>query len=210
MQIAVPLVLPLAWSVSLMSLLKLDDPVAVDTLSPLILAATLAFGYCMRIAANKAATASTRPVPRFAYGLAGLCFFALTVVLAPVSYAYSHVSGSAAISVTVGFVAFYCAIAGVLCLGRALSWGSKRLAFWVFLPRWLLDSQRPGTEASAMRPLGRHSLRRNGANPRSHHHQRGRKNLSLVTTLWGKPVPGRNSSVPASKWNRSASVKGSH
>jgi hypothetical protein len=81
--------------------------------------------------------------------LAGLCFLALTVVLALLSYAFSHASGNAAVSVTFGFLAFYCAITGVLCLGRALTWGPKRLVFWVFLPRWLLDSQRSARQMSA-------------------------------------------------------------
>ena len=91
----------------------------------------------MRVAAKKAAAASTRPVPRQLYGLSGLCFFALAVVLARLSYAESHASGNAAISVTLGFLAFYCAIAGVLALGRALARGPTRLSFWVFVPRWL-------------------------------------------------------------------------
>jgi hypothetical protein len=117
-------------------------------LSPLIFAATLAFGYYLRVAAKKAAAASVRTVPRLVYGLAGLCLFALTVGLAPLPYAYSHASGNAAVSVTFGFLALYCAIAAVLCLGRALARGPKRLAFWVFLPRWLLNSQRTGTRTS--------------------------------------------------------------
>jgi hypothetical protein len=123
-----------------MKLLMLDYPLAAYALGLPVFAATLAFGLCARIAARKAAAASTRPVPRLVYGLFGLCFFALTVALAALSYAESHASGNAAISVTVGFLAFYCAIAGVLWLGRALMRGSKRVAFWVFLPRWLLDS----------------------------------------------------------------------
>jgi hypothetical protein len=42
----------------------------------------LAFGYLMRVAARKAAAASTRPGPRLLYGLAGLCFLALGRALA--------------------------------------------------------------------------------------------------------------------------------
>ena len=94
----------------------------------------------MRVAAKRAAAASTRPVPRLLYGLAGLCLLSLTVVLARLSDAESHASGNAAFSITFGFLAFYCAVAGVLSLGRALTRGPKRLAFWVFLPRWLLHS----------------------------------------------------------------------
>jgi len=145
MQVTLPFVLPAAWFGSLMSLLRLDNLLAAYALSPVMVAGTLVFGYCVRLAAKKAAAASRRTVPRLVYGSAGLCLLALTVVLAALSYAYSHASGNAAVSVTLGFLALYCAIAGVLCLGRALTWGPKRLAFWVFLPRWLLDSQRSGT-----------------------------------------------------------------
>jgi hypothetical protein len=98
---------PGAWFGSLVSLLRLDYPFAAYALSPLILAAVLAFGYCMRIAARTLAAASRRTVPRFVYGLAALCFFGLTVVLVPLTYAYSHASGNAAVSVTFGFLAFY-------------------------------------------------------------------------------------------------------
>jgi len=52
-------------------------------------------------------------VPRLVYGPAGLCFLVLTVVLALLSYGYSHASGNAAVSVTFGFLACYCTIAGV-------------------------------------------------------------------------------------------------
>jgi hypothetical protein len=149
MQITLPFVLPGAWFGSLMSLLRLDNLFAAYALSPVMVAGTLALGYCMRLAATKAAAASRRAVPRLVYGLAGLCFLALTVVLALPSYAFSHASGNAAVSVTFGFLAFYCAIAGVLGLGRALTPGHKRLVFWVFLPRWLLDSQGSGTQMSA-------------------------------------------------------------
>jgi ABC-type Fe3+ transport system permease subunit len=62
-----------------------------------------------------------------------------------VSFAYSHASGNAAASVTFAFLAFYCTIAGVLCLGRALIRGRKRLSFWLFPPRRLMDSQRRPT-----------------------------------------------------------------
>ncbi|HXB46127.1 MAG TPA: hypothetical protein VNW50_00085 [Streptosporangiaceae bacterium] len=72
MQIIVPFVLPGAWFGSLVSLLRLDHPVAAYALSPLILAGTLAFGYGMRIAAKNVSAASRRTVPRLAYGLAGL------------------------------------------------------------------------------------------------------------------------------------------
>jgi hypothetical protein len=132
-----------------MKLLMLDYPLAAYALSLPIFAATLALGFWLRIAAKKAAAASTRPVPRLAYGLSGLCFFALTVALARLSYAESHASGNAAISVTLGFLAFYCAIVGVLSLGRALMRGPKRLAFWAFLPRWVLESQRSQAQSSA-------------------------------------------------------------
>jgi hypothetical protein len=161
MQIMMPFVLPGAWFASLVSLLKLDYPLAAYALSPLVFAGVLAFGYCIRVAAKRAAAASRRTVPRLIYGLAGLCFIGLTVAVAPLSYAYSHASGNAAISVTFGFLAFYCAIAGVLCLGRALVRGPKRLAFWVFLPRWLLDSQRSETRTSSTsgQGSGRDSLR---------------------------------------------------
>jgi hypothetical protein len=148
MQILVPFLLPGAWIGSLTNLMRLDYPQVWFVLSPLIFAGALAFGYCMRIAAKKAAAASTRRVPRWAYGLAGLCFVGLTIALAPLSYAYSHASGNAAISLTIGFLAFYCAIAGVLCFGRALIRGPRRLGFWVFLPRWLLDSKRSRTKES--------------------------------------------------------------
>jgi hypothetical protein len=154
MQIMVPFVLPGAWFGSLVSLLRLDYPFAAYALSPLILAAVLAFGYCMRVAAKTLAAASRRTMPRFVYGLAALCFFDLTVVLVPLSFAYSHASGNAAVSVTFGFLAFYCTIAGVLCLGRALIGGPKRLAFWVFLPRWMLDSQTSRTQTSSTSGLG--------------------------------------------------------
>jgi hypothetical protein len=152
MQIIAPFVLPGAWFGSLASLLRLDHPLAAYALSPLIFVGMLAFGYCMRIAAKKASAASRRTVPRLVYGLAGLCFFGLIVVLATLSYAYSHASGNAAVSVTFAFLAFYYAIAGVLCLGRALIRGPKRLAFWVFLPSWLLDSQQSRTPTPS--PIG--------------------------------------------------------
>jgi len=144
MQIAVPFILPTSCIGAVGSLLRVEDPLLALALSPLALAGALAIGYGMRVAAKTASAASTWPVPRWLYGLAGLSFLALTVVLARLSYAESHASGNAAFSITLAFLAFYCAIAGVLCLGRAFIRGPKRLAFWVFLPRWLLDSQRSG------------------------------------------------------------------
>jgi len=137
MQIAVPFVLPMFLFTSLWSLLKLDYPLLAWTLGLPALVGVLAFGYLMRVAAKQAAAASTRPVPRPLYGFAGLCLFALTVVLARLSYAESHASGNAAVSITFGFLAFYCVIGGVLALGRALARGHKRLRFWVFVPRWI-------------------------------------------------------------------------
>jgi hypothetical protein len=140
MQIAVPFLLPTFGFASLWSLLKLDHPLLALALSPLEIAGALAFGYLMRVAAKAAAAASARPVPRLLYGVAGLCSFALTVVLARLSYAQSHTSGNEALSITLGVLALYCTIAGALALGRGLAWGPRRLAFWVFLPRWL-DSE---------------------------------------------------------------------
>jgi hypothetical protein len=137
MQIAVPFMLPMFWFASLWSLLKLDYPLLAWMLGLPALVGALAFGYLMRVAAKKAAAASTRPVPRLLYGFTGLCLFAVTAVLARLSYAESHASGNAAVSITFGFLAFYCAISSVLALGRALARGSKRLSFWVFVPRWL-------------------------------------------------------------------------
>ena len=141
--------LPLPWFASLESVLRLDHPLMAYALSPLLLVVTLALGYCMRVAAKKAAGASRRSVPRSLYGLAGLCFVALAFVLAALSYAESHASGNAAVSITFGFLAFYSGIGGVLSLGRALARGRKRLAFWVFLPRWIVDSQRSGADRSS-------------------------------------------------------------
>jgi len=140
MQVTLPFVLPGAWLGSLESLLRLDHPLAAYLLSLPGLAGMLAVGYCLRVAARKAAAASTRPVSRLVYALAGLCFLGLAVALAPLCYAESHASGNAAVSVTLGFLAFYCAIAGTLALGRAVTKGPRRLAFWVFLPRWLQDA----------------------------------------------------------------------
>jgi hypothetical protein len=141
MQITLPVLLPAAWFGSLLKLLVLDHPLAGYALSLPVLAATLALALGLWFAARKVAAASTHRVPRLVYGLAGLGFLALTVALAPLAYAQSHATGSPYLSVTLGFLALYCAIAGVLCLGRALVRGPKRLAFWVFLPRWILDSQ---------------------------------------------------------------------
>jgi len=141
MQILLPAVLPGGWFASLMSLFKLDHPLLALSLSPLGVVGMLALWYYLRLAAKEAAAVSTHPVPRFLYALAGFGFLALAVVLAPLSYAQSHAGGNAAISVTLGFLAFYCAIATVLCLGRAVVRGPRRLAFWVFLPRWLQDAE---------------------------------------------------------------------
>jgi hypothetical protein len=141
MQMAVPLLLPMFYVGSLVSLLKLDHPVLAYSLSPLLLVGVLALGYCFRVAARAAAAASRRLVPRWIYGLAALCFLALIVVFARLAYAESHASDTEVASITLGFVAFYCAIGGVLLLGRALVRGPRRTAFWVFLPHWL-DSAR--------------------------------------------------------------------
>jgi hypothetical protein len=116
------------------SLLKIEHPLLALAVIPLALAGALAFGYYMRVAAKTAAAASTRAVPRWLYGLAGLCFLSLTVVAAWLSYAESHASGNEAFSITLGFLAFYCALGGVLSLGRALARGHKRMVFWDFLP----------------------------------------------------------------------------
>ena len=75
-----------------------------------------------------------------AFGMAAAAL-GLAAVLGPMAYGESHTNGNAAISVTLAFLAFYCVIAGVLGLGRALVWGPKRLVFWVFLPRWVQDAQ---------------------------------------------------------------------
>ena len=166
MQIAVPFLLPMFWFASLWSLLKLDYPLLAWVLGLPALVGALAFGYLMRVAAKKAAVASTRPVSRLLYGLTGLCLFALMVLLAQLSYAESHASGNAAVSITFGFLAFYCAIGGVLALGRALARGPKRLSFWLFIPRWIdskakqpqshgpATDRRRGRAGSASPPLG--------------------------------------------------------
>ena len=73
-QITLPLSFLGPGVASLMKLLMLDYPLAAYALSLPIFAATLALGFRPRIAAKKAAAASTRPVPRLAYGLSGLCF----------------------------------------------------------------------------------------------------------------------------------------
>jgi hypothetical protein len=151
MQIAVPYLLPMSCIVSLASQEKLYHPLLVVAGSPLWLAGGLALGQLMRVAAKTAAAASMRPVPRWLYGLAGLCLLALMVVLARLSYAQSHASGNAALSIALGFLAFYCAIAGVLALGRAIARGPRRLAFWVFLPRWLDSQAKPAGERTAQR-----------------------------------------------------------
>jgi hypothetical protein len=142
MQIVLVFVLPAAWVGSLMKLLALDHPLAWFALGLPVFLASLALALGLWLAARKVAAASTRRVPRVLYGLAGLGFLALAAALAPLSYAQSHASGNAYLSVTLGFLAFYCAIAGVLGLGRALVRGPKRNAFWVFVPRWLQDAQR--------------------------------------------------------------------
>lgn len=142
MQVVVPFFLPIPWFGSLESILRLDHPLMAYALSPLLLAGTLALGYCIRVAMKTAAAASRRPVPRPIYGLASLCLCALAVILARLCYAESHASGNAAISITFGFLALYSMIGGVLSAGRSLARGPRRLAFWVFLPRWILDSDR--------------------------------------------------------------------
>ena len=53
-QITLPFVLPGAWVASLMKLLMLDYPLEAYALSLPIFAATLALGFCLRIAAKKA------------------------------------------------------------------------------------------------------------------------------------------------------------
>jgi hypothetical protein len=143
MQIAVPFILPTFCIGALGSLLKLEHPLLAVAVSPLALAGGLAFGYYMRVAAKAAAASSARAVPRRLYGLGGLCILALTVVVARLSYAESHASGNEAFSITLGFLAVYCAIGGVLHLGRALARGRKRLIFWVFLPRWMAPELKP-------------------------------------------------------------------
>jgi hypothetical protein len=143
MQIAVPFILPAFCIGALGSLLKLEHPLLALAVSPLALAGGLVFGYYMRVAAKTAAAASARAVPRWRYGLGGLCFLALTVVVAQLSYAESHSSGNEAFSITLGFLAVYCAIGGVLHLGRALGRGRRRLLFWVFLPRWMASELKP-------------------------------------------------------------------
>ena len=141
MQIAVPFVLPMFCVVALASLLKLDHPLLGYSLGPLELAGGIAVGYCLRFAARAAASASARPVPRWLYGLAGLCFLALTVMFARLSYGDSSGSGNEAASITLAFLALYCGIGGGLSLGRALASGPKRKIFWVFLPRWLTSAR---------------------------------------------------------------------
>lgn len=71
-QIAVPFMLPAFCIGALGSLLKLDHPLLALALSPPAVAGTLAFGYYLRVAAKAAAAWSTRPVPRWLYGLAAL------------------------------------------------------------------------------------------------------------------------------------------
>jgi len=140
-QIAVPFFLPLPWFGSLEIILRLDHPLMAYALSPLLLAGALALGYCIRVATRTAAAASRRPVPRPLYALAGLCLTALAFVLARMSYAESHAGGNAAISITFGFLALYSTIGVVLTGGRSVARGPKRLAFWLFPPRWILDSE---------------------------------------------------------------------
>ena len=146
-------VLPGLWLGALGSLLKVEHPLVALAISPLVLAGALALAYWIH-AAHKSfslAAMSTRPVPRLLYGLAGLCFFALAVGLARLSFAQSHAGGNAAFSITLGFLALYCAIGATLNLGRALTWGRSRLIFWIFLPRWLGGGPRPGQSTPATR-----------------------------------------------------------
>jgi hypothetical protein len=145
MQIAVPFFLPIPWLGSLESILRLDHPLMAYTLSPVLVALALAVGYAFRVTARAVAAASRRRVPRAIYGLAGLILIAVAIILARLAYAESHASGNAAISITFGFLAFYSTIGGVLSAGRSFVRGPKRLAFWVFLPHWILDSGRVET-----------------------------------------------------------------
>ena len=137
MQIALPLILPTFSIGALVSLLRLEHPYVALAVGPLALAGALALGYYIRVASKRAAAASKREVPRWLYGSAGLCFLPLTFVMGRLAFAESHATGNEAFSITLGFLAFYCAIAGGLFLGRALARGPKRLIFWIFVPRWL-------------------------------------------------------------------------
>jgi hypothetical protein len=148
MQIAVPFFLPIPWLGSLESILRLDHPLMAYTLSPLLVAVALAVGYAFRVTARAVAAASRRRVPRPIYGLAGLCLIAAAVILARLSYAESHAAGNAAISITFAFLALYSTGGAVLCAGRSFVTGPRRLAFWVFLPRWVLDSGQARTAPS--------------------------------------------------------------
>jgi hypothetical protein len=173
MQIAMPFILPTFCIGALGSLLRLEHPLLALAVSPLVLAGALAAGYYLRVAAKTAAAASTRTVPRWLYGLAGLCFLALAVLAAELSYAQSHASGNEAFSIAVGFLAFYCAIGGALCLGRALARGRRRLIFWVFLPRWLASELKPQQSRPARSAATSRTKPRNGiTRPRAGHRRR--------------------------------------
>ncbi|HXW47663.1 MAG TPA: hypothetical protein VEL03_22895 [Streptosporangiaceae bacterium] len=135
--------IPAFYIGALGSLLKLEHPLLALALFPLALAGGLALGYGMYRAGKTVAAASTQPVPRWLYGLAGPCFLALAVVASRLAYAQSHASGNAAASITLGFLALYSAVGGVLCLGRAIARGPTRMIFWVFLPQWACPERKP-------------------------------------------------------------------
>jgi hypothetical protein len=100
------------------------------------LAATLGAMYLSARASAK----SVLPRPRWQYGLLGIAYFGPVAVFVRVAVAHVQAHTQNATSwaaVAGGLLAIYCGFAGLLMLGRAISWGRARRAFWLFPPQWV-------------------------------------------------------------------------
>jgi protein-S-isoprenylcysteine O-methyltransferase Ste14 len=87
---------------------------------------------------------ATRPEPRptagqrWLYSLFALCYAVPVALLVRAALQHAHTMNEDGWApMAAGMVATYCAIAGLIMLGRALAWGRARRAFWIFPPIWL-------------------------------------------------------------------------
>lgn len=106
--------------------------ISVAVVIACLIAAVLAY-----LAASRISNASVRPRPRPLYLLLAAGYAAPVALFVRAAIAHVHLSAVGGWKpMTGGMLATCCAVGTLLMLGRALTWGRLRRAFWILPPHW--------------------------------------------------------------------------
>jgi hypothetical protein len=100
----------------------------------------------MLLAGRWLAARSDRPRPRWLYVLFAACYAAPVAALVHAAVDHAPTQNDTGWApMAGGLTAVACTVAGLVMIGRAVSWGGLRSAFYVCVPRWLSGEREPGT-----------------------------------------------------------------